>query len=103
MKIDTSTTTGKIELMQEFQVNGKEVQAKDKAIKGEGWFEPSFITWNWDGLDYRIKPQTVEEAAEECSFKYFDGETHNRSESFETGFCYGVKWRDENPKDQDNE
>lgn len=93
MKIDTSTTAGKIQVMQAF-VDGKTVQNK----VGSAWYDVSEnCTWLWD-FPYRMKPQTVEEAANMASDNYgfHENKTHL---NFKHGFIQGADWQ----KEQDNE
>ncbi len=67
IKIDTNTDAGKIEIMQS-NFTGKPVERR---YKGDpmvySWVErrPKSVCWDWDKFDYRLIPQTVEEAANE--------------------------------------
>jgi len=89
--IDTSTTAGKIAVMQAFET-GKTVEFFIE--RSESWeFLDSKLTpvWDWFKCSYRIKPQTVEEAAKH----------HVRTVEFldyQGGFIAGAKWQ----KEQDN-
>ena len=89
--IDTSTTAGKIAVMQAF-VSGLAIEAisHNEWIVLRGDVE---IAWKWDELDYRIKPQTVEEAA----IDYADntlGMIYSRTQQ-ERGFVAGAQWQKE--------
>lgn len=58
--IDTSTTAGKIAVMQEFE-RGHKVQFKKSWMeKYEDAAEP---TWDWSAGDYRLKPREPREFA----------------------------------------
>ena len=91
MKIDTSTTAGKIEVMQAF-IDGKGIEGK--AIVNDKWIRISPSTWDWKNLDYRIAPQTVEEAARESGRERFY-ETNDQYEAHMSGFVRGSKWKKE--------
>lgn len=95
MKIDTSTTAGKIAVMQAF-ADGKVIQY---SVDGRPQWQDIEIefgppVWDWGLLDYRIKPQTVEEAAVEH---------HERKEASGSlacnDFIAGAKWQ----REQNNE
>lgn len=92
MKIDTSTTEGKIEVMQAPK-EGKEVQANDLTVEAEGWFDPYVITWNWYKFNYRIKPPTIEEAVRGAA----DLDTRELQRSNIGWAKFGAEWQ----KDQD--
>ena len=98
MKIDTDTTAGKIAVMQA-QLNGQTIQANNG--DNFGWISiPTNKNplWKWSKFDYRIKPQTVEEAAIDYSkAKYQTCADHV---DIRTDFKAGAKWREENPTDQ---
>ena len=65
--IDTSTTAGKIAVMQASN-DGKAIEC---SLNGEWSFIcNSVIGWHWDCVDYRIKPQTLEEAAKDYTHKH---------------------------------
>lgn len=90
MKIDTSTTAGKIAVMQAF-ADGKIVQFKNSAACGWDSLEPGDQPmWCWNECDYRIKPQTVEEAA-----KHQDRVFKNDAErsEYQLGFVTGAEWQ----------
>ena len=93
--IDTSTTKGKIEVMQAYEV-GKKIQAYRDNVHGWGDFDNLEPSWKWGSYNYRIKPQTLEESAN----KYF--EDTDDCEGWRKGYvnCFraGAKWQ----KDQDN-
>ena len=91
MKIDTSTTEGKIAVMQAYN-DGRAIQYKTGCTNWEGctFGVPS---WEWGYADYRIKPETVEEAA-----KIYDPRLEDFS-TFENAFKAGAEWQ----KEQDNE
>jgi hypothetical protein len=54
---DTSTTAGKIAVMQAFE-DGKKIQAKRKA--SGVWVQADAPTWDWYGVEYRIAPEPLE-------------------------------------------
>jgi hypothetical protein len=97
MKIDTSTTEGKIEVQQAF-VDSKTCQFEGG---GMGWINihrrEGECGWNWDSYNYRIKPQTVIEAARED----VNSEAWHTStkQAYINGATFGAKWQ----KEQDNE
>lgn len=94
--IDTSTTKGKI-VVQQAWIDGKCIISKyyinilDVELEKE--VEPA---WNWSAIDYYIKPQTVEEAAEASLLKNFY-ETRTQAGAHLNGFVEGAKWQ----KDQE--
>jgi len=67
MKIDTSTTAGKIKVMQAYE-DGSAIQAHYRLHNRNGWLDflgGDVPEWRWLDCDYRIKPQTVEDAAKD--------------------------------------
>jgi len=90
--IDTSTTAGKIAVMQAFE-DGKAIQYKNR---GYSWvdFRVNTPMWNWKEVGYRIKPQTVEEAAIETANKHFY-ETKEHSNAHLNGFRAAIQWQKE--------
>jgi len=96
--IDTSTTAGKIAVMQAFD-NGDDIQSRFKSPMGD-WGNITFsnmnIQWHWGVQDYRIKPQTVEDAAVMHSIRYAD---ERRARHAINDFMAGSEWQ----KEQDNE
>lgn len=102
MKIDTNTTAGKIALMQAYE-DGKELEFKNHKASSWEYLESGtgiYPAWDWLGSDYRIKPQTVEEAAKECFNQVQASEPMAGVNWIEEIFISGVKWRDENPKEE---
>lgn len=100
MKIDTSGTEGKVEVMQAY-VDCKSIEVRFRSPES-GWSELSFgpdgnVTWHWGVQDYRIKSLTVEEAAVEY-IESHKAMIYSRT-NVELGFCAGVDWQ----KEQDNE
>lgn len=86
MKIDTSTTAGKIQVMQAFD-DGKAIE---KYVDGHwcGVISKS-PTWGWTSYSYRIKPQTLEDAVSEA----IDSEIPELQKS-EIGWArFGAKWQ----------
>ena len=51
-KIDTSSTEGKIAVMQAY-LDGKEIEAGGQMGR---WWECEKPEWNWQNRKYRIKP-----------------------------------------------
>ena len=103
MKIDTSTTAGKIAVMQAYE-DGKEVQVRDASSCVVGWGKifHNPPKWSWHDSDYRIKPQTVEEAAKAHVERWgiiCADEKISLEKAAINDFKAGVKWRDENPKE----
>ncbi len=96
MSIDTSITAGKIQVMQDFNVNGKKVQRRPH--DEERWSNVIVPSWNWGTCDFRLIPQTVEEAAIEHSLDRTTAPLSSNPTKRES-FKAGVKWRDENQKD----
>lgn len=91
--IDTNTTVGKIAVMQAFE-DGKVVQFKNSA--GCGWDSLELDdrpVWGWNDCAYRIKPQTVEDAAREYANSNHTGNA-NFNGRFD-GFLSGAKWQKE--------
>jgi len=97
MKIDTETLIGKIQIMQAFDFGNKKIEIKRNSC--DEWNNSKDPAWDWVSYDYRIKAQTVEEAAVE----FYQLSTHNYGEGTVNSFKAGVEWRDKNPKEQDNE
>ena len=95
MKIDTSTAAGKDKKLSSLYLarsEGKIIQHRD--IVGK-WFDTPLLSQI--SYSFRIKPQTVEEAAKE----YVNG-SKRAIQPIGSMFSAGAKWREENPKDQDN-
>lgn len=96
--IDTSTTAGKIEV-QQAHVDGKKVSYKSK-IGFNTCNLPTDIEpeWDWPKYDYYIRPQTLEEAANEFAQNnlamIYSKNTSN------IAFIGGVKWGRKNPEVQ---
>lgn len=88
MSIDTSTTAGKIAVMQAYE-DGQLIQSNHD--DPNGWFTPLGISWNWVNHDYRIKPQTVEEAAK----IYATTPKASLVNAAEYDFKQGAKWQKE--------
>lgn len=91
--IDTSTTKGKIQVMQAFK-DGEAIQGASRSMNN--WGDAGTPCWNWEKFDWRIKPQTVEEAANNCEAfsKYTNGPDWRK-----VGFIAGAQWQ----KEQSNE
>lgn len=95
MKIDTSTTAGKIEVMQASEKN-RTIQRK---IHPQApWTDSLNTNWDWISNDYRIKPQTLNEAARLSlvkskveHFQYVDG--------YHAGAIFGAQWQREKDND----
>ena len=86
--IDTSTTAGKIKVMQA-EENGSIVQFE----MNRKWIDVGGnCHWDWSGDTYRIKPQTVKEAS---SIYIRDIDVV----SYHGCFLAGAKWQ----KEQDND
>ena len=95
MKIDTSTAAGKDKKLASLYLarsEGKIIQHRD--IVGK-WFDTPLLSQI--SYSFRIKPQTVEEAAN----KYFEDtdECEGWRKTHVNCFTVGAKWQ----KDQDNE
>ena len=93
--IDTSTTAGKMAVMQAYE-DGKEIQCR---LAGDDWWcwvdsEHGVPRWGWGQSEYRIKPQTVEEAAK-TSNRFYEGQAVG---AYDDGFIRGAQWQ----KDQDS-
>lgn len=88
MNIDTSTTAGKIEIMQNSD-NGKITLCKRKSLEYQIESYEEVLTpifWNWEVFNYITKPQTVEEAAKPWS-------TPDSSATHYDAFLAGAKWQ----------
>jgi len=99
MSIDTSTTTGKIKVQQAW-FDRKNVQYKLRI--GERWKDLHPNTepvWDWGTIDYKLVPQTVEEAAEEFNKSSPSVSGLNSNEWVKQYFIAGAEWQ----KEQDNE
>jgi len=90
--IDTSTTAGKIAVMQAFE-DGKQIQHHRTTENTVGWVSTGCPIWQWNEYFYRIKPQTVEEAAREYS-KDAAWE-RNYKDGFIEGSVFGAQWKKE--------
>lgn len=90
MKIDTKTTAGKIAVMQAFE-DGKHIEAYKN--DNFGWTGPVNFQplWRWGEFDYRIKPQTVQDAAEQFIRSKADVKFSKNSIHF--GFVAGAEWQ----------
>jgi len=98
MSIDTSRTSGKILLMTA-ELEGKEIQVEYFHNKGL-WCKVLQPTWDWRRANYRIKPQTVKEAAAEIVKKVNSNVPDLYcGVSYREGFIKGAQWQ----KEQDNE
>ena len=95
--INTSTTAGKIAVMQAYE-NGKKIEAYLNDDIGWSGFLGNEPLWKWCEYDYRIKPQTVEEASISSANKHLY-ETSEAARSHTQGFVKGAQWQ----KEQDNE
>lgn len=62
MTIDTSTTAGKIAVMQAYE-RGEEIEWRPSECIGHPWQSPpcSGPAWGWSNTDYRIKPREPRE------------------------------------------
>ena len=89
MKIDTSTTAGKIQVMQA-HADGKIIQVR--VDRAGGWVEKE-PRWNWTSIDYRIKPQTLHQAAQD-SINY-DEEHTEYVDGYHAGAEFGAQWQKE--------
>ena len=86
--IDTSTTAGKIAVMQAFE-DDKAIQAYLNDENDRGWENVLTVPqWMWVDYTYRIKPQTVEEAASDHFNNCVDG-------NYIDFFKAGAKWQKE--------
>lgn len=94
MKVDTSTTAGKIAVMQAYE-GGKEIQIH---FLGEGgvWTEisKSASLWNWAEYKFRIKPQTVEQAAKAYLTSHYMGKPKDEIELINMA-KFGAEWQKE--------
>jgi len=100
--IDTSTTSGKIQVMQAKE-NGKVIEYKVIDVD-DLWCQEASCSWNWGDIKYRIKPQTLEEAIEEAisNLAWIQCRSDIHSEltcAFNFGVNFLVNWQ----KEQDNE
>lgn len=86
MKIDTNTTAGKIAVMQAYE-DGKEIEIIKNGVAVPLEHSPK---WDWLCIDYRIKPQTVEQAANKARSSRLC-ETENESNNYKLGFIHGAK------------
>lgn len=74
--------------MQAFE-DGRIIQSK----YGSGsWCERVDPVWNWKGFNYRIKPETVEEAAKEY-YKFMAWVSRDPNETFIDGAEFGAEWQ----------
>lgn len=96
MKIDTSTTAGKIEVQQAW-IDGKDVMKKRFDCSSKSPLDKDCEPlWNWDMYRYSIKPQTVEEAADVYASGLTEAEQNNGFYALKnTGFKAGVQWQKE--------
>lgn len=96
--IDTSTTAGKIAVMQA-AIDGENIELCFLGRDG-CWTDLNErgTQWNWDEYDYRVEPQTIEEAAEASAKDSGHKHTELNSHHY-NGFLKGAQWQ----KDQDNE
>jgi len=93
---DTAATKGNMEVMQAY-VDGKKIQMKQHGSDDVWLTVGGAPIWNWSGLEYRIRPQTVEEAANEYTDNKYPYECERAAIKYD--FTEGVKWGRENPKD----
>ena len=56
MTIDTTTTAGKIAVMQAFE-RGDACEWQYREGDGDRWTRVEVPSWDWDGIRYRIKPK----------------------------------------------
>jgi hypothetical protein len=89
--IDTNTTEGKIAVMEAF-ARGEKIET---TYHGNVlWWTNDTPDWSWGSCDYRIKPQTLEEAVDE----YVSNLVINPSrptpiaDHAREGFLNGVNW-----------
>jgi len=98
MKIDTSTTVGKIAVMQHFS-DGKTIQFDN--ADSSSWIDfnqsEGEVDWDWGNYDYRIKPKTLNEAAT-LSIKY-NVEHCEYVDGYHAGAIFGAQWQ----REQDSE
>lgn len=95
MKIDTRATVGMIAVMQAFE-DGKVIQYRDNSGMPFEVITEGMQLWDWPDCDYRIKPQTVEEA----SLEYVKDVMTPECYAIKDGFKAGAKWREENLKEE---
>ena len=91
MSIDTFSTAGKIAVMQA-SVDGKTIEY---SLKDTVWdsIESHQIGWHWDCVDYRVKPQTLAEAA---MTKYTGAASfESYAQAYEEGAIFGAQWQKE--------
>jgi len=95
MKIDTRTITGMVAVM--LNPDGLRVESRNrsKVNWNFGSFDP---TWNWEECDYRLVPQTLEEAFMTHMAK-ISGLGYGVTSASKSSFEAGAKWQ----KEQDNE
>lgn len=96
--IDTSTTAGKIAVMN--KSNGGE-NIEEMYCSSSKWVKVGLntqgnIRWDWVHYDYRVKPQTVEDASQEYAANE-NKQTYNLQSSH--AFLAGAQWQ----KDQGND
>lgn len=91
MSIDTSTTFGKVKVMQA-HLKGRSIQKNHS--NSDKWIDVDIPEWHWFAYDFRIKPQTVEDAAEKYEIFFKNLETLSISESFRAG----AKWKENQSK-----
>ena len=87
--IDTSTTAGKIAVMQAFE-DGRRVEISGTSLVN--WGLDLSPDWDWDKCTYRTKPQTVEEAAIDYS-TYTYNKTLTCNSDRRVAFIQGAQWQ----------
>ena len=95
--IDTSTTAGKIAVMQASD-NGRITEARSRT-KIDTWGKLILpIFWNWEEFNYRIRPQAVEDAACDWVESPQPRSWIGKDMGFKLSetFIAGAKWREEN-------
>ena len=92
VKIDTSTTAGKIVVMQAFD-DGKQIQCmlNCEEIIWVDFNNAGRAIWNWEKFKYRVKPETVEDASLEYVKDIFTPTCYEVRD----GFKAGAKWQKE--------
>lgn len=90
--IDTSTIEGKIAVMQAY-ADGKNIERR--VMHTSDWFPAKDIGWDWIAYEYRIRPQTLEEAATKHVNMLDDGYKWSYGDAM-TAFRLGAKWAAEN-------
>lgn len=60
MNIDTTTTAGKIAVMQAFE-RGEPCEWQYQEGDGDEWLRVEVPSWNWDEINYRVKPREPRE------------------------------------------